>query len=1102
MKQNITYLVCFLLTIFITQPAFAQVQDKKITLPNAPVTGLKIVTAIKTQTGLRFNYAEALDTKLAVTVKTEGSQITVKTALELIKTTCGLDYEIDNEYVTLSQPAPKSPNASAGGGPGTLKGRIVEFETSQPLPGASVYIVELQKGMVSNNEGYYRFNNTPEGKYTLKVTYISYKTETIQVEVKTGKEENYDVKMQGSNSLQEVVVNSIRKSRAPVAHSTERQILTEIKYAQSVVSGISSEQISKTVDRNAAEVVRRISGITTVDDKFIVVRGLNQRYNLTYLNDNVAPSTEVNSRAFALDLIPSRIIDKILIYKSPQPENQGDATGGVVKIYTKDAKKVKHFDIEWQTGIRTNTSFNSNFLTYQGGKTDFWGFDDGTRKLPASVPGYNSLALASLTPSQYAKTFSPILNYGKKTALPNLQLTANYYNSFKVFGKSLSTLSSLSYKNEAQITDLTRSQLYQGRYASGDKNSNESRNIALIQLNLLQNFTLSLRDSSSISFKNFILQQGQTNTIDRVSSSAAQGSLTQSKDKDIILSYNQRLLYAGNLGGSHFYEKGKQHLQWNLGYTYSKQESPDQRVVRLTGNTSVSSVGDSSLSWRARGLSFGDDNGNPVALKLGIISRTWTRSSEGVYNASIDYTNQLKPWLSLKLGAYQQWKMRQLYRRVYTVHEGDVTTDKWYTYVPGTDHYVNPTLVRFHEQDLGNVWSPAYLRDDYSGLRVNDNTSGSDSYIGTEQNNSGYAALSIKPFGNMLDIYGGVRYEYNRQKIGAAIPKENNLQINVPILVDNPTRSWLPSLNISLRPDEKWVVRAAYGKTVNRTEFREVSPFEEQDYENNTILNGNPKLKSAKVENYDTRIEFYPKNNKGESFSVGAFYKKIQNPIERINTSDRTTPEIIPTISYQNAASGTIKGFEFEFRKSLDFIPLNAFRNFSIIANAALIKSETVNDTLVSASLAVADTGGRRPLQGQSPYVINAGLYYENAGLGTKVSLIYNVSGPNIYAASRGYAYSNLLDGPRYRGSLIELPRHLIDISVTQRLLKSLQLKIGVQNLLDQSVKMAEDINFTNKYEPLKHIAGQPPAKSIEGDNITSSYKPGRYFTFTFSYSL
>ncbi len=1052
------------------------------------------------------------------------SQETLDKILDKLLIGTGQFYEVLNKNIVIAKQPSKSPNVQAGGGPGTIKGRIVEFETSQPLPGASVYIVELQKGMQSNNEGYYKFSNVPAGKYTLKVTFISYKTESIQVEVKAGKEETYDVRMQGSNALQEVVVSSVRKTKAPVSHTTDRQVLQEIKAAQSVVSGISSEQISKSADRNAAEVVQKIAGVTIRDDKFIVIRGMNERYNLTYLNGNIAPSTELYSRAFSLDLIPTRIIDKILVYKSPAPDLLADMTGGAVKIFTKDAKTVKHFDLEFQTGYRENTTFNKNFLTYQGGKFDFLGFDDGGRKLPASLPAYGDFTRANISQKTYAQSFSPILEYGKKTSLPIMQLTANYYNTIPVAGKNLSILSSLSYKNEPRHLDVERQQNQGGSFRIGT----ESQNTDVAQLSLLQNFTYTLNDRNKIYFKNFLLQQGQQFTLlsnARNGLNLYDGEWKSVDDRDvalrnIVLAWTQRFLYSGNAGGEHQLGKTDKHqLNWNTGYTYSRLDMPDQRIIRLQNNNNYNDsrfpkTGDFEQNFVPvfRGQDIENPNNN---VELGQISRLWTRNNENVYNGSADYSMKLKSWITLKAGTYQQWKERVVFRRVYTVNEGDLNSNGYPNssspvigaYAPEMDF----NIVFWRQQDLSKLWSSDYLREDNTGLKVFDRTSGSDAYTATEQNNSGYVAASLLPFGNKLDIYGGLRVEYNRQKVAGAVPSDPSSvgNVNIPVLADLKSTEYLPSLNIGYRPDSNLVIRAAYGKTLNRPEFRELSPYSELDFINNQQIVGNSLLVSAEANNYDLRFEWYPKaNQKGETISLGGFYKNITNPIERTLYRELTF-QMPARISFQNADKAKIYGLEVDLRKNLDFIPGRLFRNLSVIANGSWIKSSVTTLSGDTSAYAKQFKANGRRLQGQAPYQFNAGIYYDNAGSGTRAAFIYNEVGERIYAAAVGRVAGVIVDPTSngVQGSLIELPRKQLDFSLSQRIFKSFQAKFSIQNILNQSVSMVEDVNFSFKAEKMRIVpATQSPngvsSDGIDGDPTASSYKPGRFFLLTLTYGF
>lgn len=932
--------------------------------------------------------------------------------------------------------------------------------------------------------------------------------------------------MAGGKSLQEVVVNSGPRHLRVITHTTNRQLIDQIRSASSVITGISSEQISKMADRNAAQVMQRTAGVTIKDDKFPVVRGMDPRYNAIYLNDNIAPSTELYSRSFALDLIPSRIIDRILIYKSPAPDLYGDMSGGAIKIFTKDAKQVKHFDIEVIGSNRVGTSFKP-LLTYNGGKYDYLGFDDGTRKLPAGVPPFGDQHKSTLSQEQYVQAFSPVLQYGYKTALPDLQLTITNYNSFPLGRRMVSSLTAFNYRYEAQRNDIQTQTGNTGSLGLGNnKMGNEDQNIENVQLNLLQNFSTQLADSGQIYFRNFLLEDVSKSVVVRLTHDnilPPQHYLSAIR-KDNILSFTQRFLYAGNLGGIHYLHHKQQHLRWNLGYTYSRQSIPDQRIIRLQhwtfgyypdvftlpGNVAKTADG-SGMGWESyyRGqASLTEVDYQPG---YGVITRLWLKNKEGVYNGSLDYDLPIRSTLTLKAGTFHQWKEREVYRRQFKVNDGQESLGN---YPPGYYRYADWHKVNFKEQDLGRLWSADYLREDGTALKVYDNTETQDSYIATEQLNAGYLAVQARPLGQKLEIYAGLRVEYDRQKLGATNGQSTG---TTPLLISRPLWSWLPSINISYRAQNNWVARAAYGRSVNRPEFREISPFANFDFISNELIIGNPRLVSAQLNNYDLRLEWYPRSTRqDEMITLGGFYKTLDQPIERIR-KQTAVDEVLTNISFSNAHEAKIYGVEAEIRKSFDFIPGNFFRNLYVIANGTIIHSQvTVPDTVRLG--AYKSDKYTRPLQGQAPYIANVGLFYDNAGTGTKISVSYNIAGTRIYAAGvyepLGGSFDSTHTNSVYRGSILELPRHLVDLSLTQRIIGALQVKIAVQNILNEAVTFVEDNNFNNKYDkekltPLFLNDGSPllnqdgtQKMAYKGDNIFRKYYPNRYVRLTFTYSF
>lgn len=1069
------------------------------------VTASVLLDALQSQTGHSFLFDRAALCKVSL----EGirfANITLGEALDVLEKEFGFLFSIGASNIAVKMKAGFPQQGGATAGKGALKGRVVDFETSQPLPGATVQLDGTTLGGVTDEKGFYVLQNVPAGEYTLVSTYVGYQRTVIaSVKVESGRTAGYDVKMAAGGSLKEVVIGPGNRRIRAVTHSTDRQLLEEIRLARAVVSGISNEQIVKSADRNAAEVAQRIAGVTITDERFIVVRGMNQRYNVTYLNDNLAPSTEQYSRAFAFDLVPTRIIDRILIYKSPRPDIIGDFAGGATRIFTKDALRVRHIDFNFQTGYRPGSTFEK-MLSYKGGRYDFLGFDDGSRRLSKNLPAFGDLSNPVISQQTYISSFSPVLSIGRKTAIPELNMTLNYYDHFKLGKARLSNITSLNYTYNAVNRDIYRqtgNTSLGGIDVAHDNNiSYQQQSIENAQFSLLENLNLTLADSTVFRFRNFLLQQGQNVTAERVSHpNAVSANGYPEITKNNILSFSQRFLYAGNLGASHFFSK-KNVLNWNLGLSLSRQSIPDQRTINFRGSTSTNpdwnpQYQDSALAWTAYGTS---DDQNVQRWQQGIISRVYIRNNEQVYNFSADHTLQLKQGAFLQVGTYQQWKQREVSRRYYSVNNGDLTGDLNVdiSTPSGSGGYIDLEKIRFREQDLPGVWSDHYFPEDGTGLKVYDRTNPTDSYIASTQHNAFYLALNSGSMLGKVELYGGARVEYDRLKLAAAIGTGEG--VDLPVMIDRPKWSFLPSVNATYSINKRMVLRGAYGRTVNRPEFREVTPYNDLDFINNESVYGNPNLVSAGIDNADLRFELYPqKALRNELFNAGIFYKRLRNPIERVRyeTVVRNGTVNFPQITYQNADVANVYGVEMELRKSLSFIPAKLFRNLSFIFNGTFIKSEARKDSVRTSDQAAFARKYKRQLQGQAPYVINSGLFYENPALGMKVSVTYNRSGASIYAV--GNPEASITED--VRGSFIQLPRDLLDLAVTQRLFSSFLLKLSVQNLLNAPVCIAEDADGDYQYTK-EYLTTGPNTKAYKGDNIYQRYYTRPYYQLAFTYSF
>ncbi|MHA4806903.1 TonB-dependent receptor [Flavitalea flava] len=1015
---------------------------------------------------------------------------------------------------------------------GKIKGRIVDFDSFQPLQGATVTLQETGQSVLSDEKGFYSFKGVPDGTYTLVVTYTGYQKNWIAgIVAGAGNEVATDFKMQAGNSLGEVVVQAGARKVKAVTHTTEKELIAEIRGSTGILSGISSEQIAKTADRNAADVVKRIPGITVMDNRLIVVRGMNERYNLTYLNDNIAPSTELNTKAFAYDLLPGSIIDRIIVYKSPRADLNGEFAGAAVKIYTRNAMPVKHFDIGIQLAHRPGSTM-TDVNTYNGGKRDWLGIDDGTRKLPGFSPGYfqSGKSAGNISQADMVNSFSPTLTYRRITSTPDMQFFANYYNVFRL-GKRirLFDLTSVTYTRETTSYELYRqtgnTDIYKAEIGVGvggtgldvgvkNKVINSSQTTSIGKINLLENLTLRLNPKNTIQFKNFLVNDGRqfTGVNDSRFNALPRYNNQKGGSKDIILSFQQRLLYSGNLGGRH--EWGANHhqeLDWNLGYSHDLQSIPDQRISHFAY------VGVNN--YEIPGLNYLPVGSNSSEATFGMISRLFTRQIENNYNGSLDYRYTLNASFHFSLGTSQLFKTREVGRRFFRVNRAGLAPDETFDTNLGTGGgsndgwnqgygWINPSLIYYHLQDLGRIWNPANFPSDKSGLAIYDVTSPVDKYVASEQNNSFYGMGDWQSRDKRFFINGGVRVEYDRQKISGAQIKNDQLRV---VYAVHPKTSVLPSLNLTWRPDSLFVARMSYGRTVNRPEFRELTPYIDIDYINNEKINGNPTMVSATIDNYDFRLELYPRSvARNEIIDVGLFYKNLQKPIERIRMDFDADAGAGPftLIFFDNAPSAKLYGLEAEIKKNLSFLGGAFFRRLNIVLNGSWTKSTTQQyDNSLFGRVNKDNIVKGRPLQGQAPYVLNGGLFYEHPGIGSKIGLTYNVTGPVIYAKSlyNKFAPSQRMDTTSQnsvRPDLLQLPMHLLDFSYSQRIIRSLQAKLSIQNLLDQPYRIVEDQNYNQRYDAERPLYNSRGDRYYKGDNFYTKYKPGRYFLLSFSYAF
>ena len=890
-----------------------------------------------------------------------------------------------------------------------INGNVVDKKTGEPLIGATVQIEGCDIATITDASGKFSIlglkNN---GAYNLIIKYISYQTKKIDGVQSSSNEQENTISValkEDEQQLGKVTITAVERKNTEVA------MVQLAKNSSVIVSNISAQEIQRTQDSNAGEVIRRVPGVSLIDDKFVMVRGLSQRYNNVWINGGAVPSSEADARAFSFDIIPSSQIDNLTIIKTPSSEYPADYTGGFILVNTKEIPEENSFNLSVGGNWNSSSAFR-NFYSAKHSATDFLGFDNGMRSMDKMKNDWN---------------------VKRSTPIGDMKLSMGYNHKWDIRGNKIGLIAAANYSSEQQTHENMENNLF-GVYDLANDRSNylrkstDNQYTTNVRLGAMLNITLlSAGGNNKYQFKNIFNQIGNSRYTWRDGVSA-QANLERSAE----YYYRSRTTYNGQFTGKHTFSNDA--LDWSVGYAYANRNLPDRRRY-LT---------DDALESGVYALSTGND-----------ISREWTRLDENILSANINDAHKFNfnSWQPvLKFGAYGEYRTRK-----YTTHE--------FIYNWNADKNNLPT--NFRHMDIPTLLSDgSNYGDDKLNLleivRMRNNYSGHNSLA------AGYLAASL-PFGK-LDINAGVRYEYNQMELISNT--KDNEESHFSRFYRN--GDLFPSINSTYKIDDRQQLRLSYGRSINRPEFREVSSSVYYDFDLASSVQGNTELKNCHVDNLDLRYEFYP--SRGEMVTLALFYKHFDSPIEWTYTVAGGTDLIY---SYKNALSANNYGIELDIRKDLSFIGLP---NFSWSFNGSLIRSRV--------NFEKGSKEENRPMQGQSPYLINTGLFYNNHRHGFDMALLYNRIGKRIIGVGRSEGSTGSEDNARIPDSY-EMPRNTIDFTATKRIGSHLELKLSVRDILNENVtyKQFADVTYSNGNK-----------KTIE--EVTRKYKPGRNIGLTAIYKF
>jgi hypothetical protein len=942
---------------------------------------------------------------------------------------------------------------------GTIRGKVVEDATNETLIGATIQIPGTTVGTITDLDGNFTIKIAP-GNYSLKVSYISYNDILIEDVVVKSDEVTVvsEARLQDADlKLNEIVIT------AEAVRTTEVALMSIRKNSQTMMDGISSAKMSLTGDATAVEAVKRVTGVSIEGGKYVYVRGLGDRYSKTMMNNADIPGLDPDRNTIQMDIFPSNLISNMTISKTFTADLPADFTGGLINIETVDFPERKKIKVSLGASYNPNMNLKSDFIDYKGGSFDFLGFDDGTRSLPNSARG--DVPRPYYNPSSevynFVTKFNPTMGVEEKTSFLNTSLSVSMGNQLDLgednSNRKLGYIFSFSYKNDYEYYD----NVFYGDYQKDGDNSDvydliyaDKKNGQIGEQSTLMGVLGGVAYKTQLSKYRFTamhLQKG-TSTASHMFKDNNPEAVGQSGYTAIseVLNYNQSSLTNLLFTGKYILQEKGWEIDWRVAPTYSYSADPD---IRQT-----------SFSIYQGEYKFSSGEG-------GLPTRTWRYLKELNTVAKVDI---IKKYSFLGEDA----KLR--FGGAYTIKYRDYEILKYNIKFTELQHQPDwpipdPNLVLQDENIFSN--GLVYIDGGVDGPNPNE-------YQSNNQTIAFYTSNDFNLLPSLKAIVGLRVENFVQRHTGRDILfSQGNLDgLNLDNEKVLESFDFFPSLNLIWNVAEEQNLRFAYSNTIARPSFKEVSFAQIADPITNIIFNGalyggysdwDGNIQETRINNFDARYEFFM--DKGQIISVSGFAKFFNKPIEIVRI-----PEAQASIEIQprNVGDGMLLGGEFEFVKNLKLIS-PFLENISLNGNFTYVYSKiAMTDSEFEARKEQERDGETvkdyRPMAGQAPWVVNAGLVYLNRDLGLDIGAFYNVKGPTLTIVGLGIF-----------PDVYTVPFHSLNFSATK--------KFGKENRMSLGVKVSNILN--DKKEELFN--------SYKASDVYSLIKePGSTFSLGFSYKF
>jgi len=890
---------------------------------------------------------------------------------------------------------------------GTISGVVTESTSGseQPVPFCNVIIAGTSTGATSNFDGMFSFEAEP-GTYRVVFSYIGLRTDTIgNIKVIAGETTSVDHAMR-SNAIQietfEVEAIADRES--------DKILMLDRKESSDMTQNIGAKELKGKGLSDAAEGAKKIVGLSVVGAGYLYVRGLGDRYNSAYLNGMPLPSPDPDNKVPSLDIFPTDVLSNLKVTKSYAANYYGDLTGGAFDIGTKQLPNEGILKVKVGAVYNQNSTFQ-NFKTYNGGKNDFWGMEDGTRALPVEMlagryqghgesspfsQNFNSVNRKAPVDVRFGLLGGNSISLGNKTKL-GYMVSANYRNESK------------TYKGKYRIYNALGNALLDYDYESYQFNTQTSG---------LGSLSLEFDKRHNITFTSLLVNTSGDEFLDN-------GGYHFDYDNNVHArryTFIQNKLWTNQLKGDHNFMKGNRlNANWYLGYSRVNSNEPDRRQLtyiypedRPSTNWLYNTLDKLENQRWYRELDETDVSAH-FELGYGIIKKEIKGNMISIF--------------SIKGGMDMRMKERIYQHRIFAYELAPMNS----SFADGFDLDRPDNWINDENYEAGN-----YYASEETGPEARHTIS--------QDITAGYLMADIEIIPTKLKLVTGARVEMGDQVIRYRKQSDSYFQ---PIRSERiQTNDVLPFANIKYDINDKNILRLSGSKTLSRPGFREMAPFEYTEYFAGTKNTGNPELINGENYNLDVRYEIF--TGSGEVIAIGAFGKYLKNPIEKVMLATASGQ----LQSFKNTQQAQVAGIEAEIVKNLGFFSndTNIFNNLSVGFNATFMHSNvTIDRTQKEGEATVVLTNDDRPLQGASPWLLNIDLTYSkwlNPNFRGGLSIAFNTFGRRVWAAG-----ADGLDD-MYEKSVPQL-----NLILTGEIKEKWTIRLGAKNLLDPAVEIVQENN-------------------------------------------